>query len=104
VLSGVGDASDHQHQQQPRTAFDFEEGMQSSLPIERYVRRWVLAKITCSEETCTAALVLMDRFAAHAGIPITADNVFRLFACGIVVAWKLQEDRYYTNKVPFPHH
>lgn len=81
---------------QAATVFD-----SSSIPpvsIQKYLMR-LSATFRCSDATFIAALVVVDRLLEYDGgrLPLTMQNVHRVFLASLVVATKYHEDLVYSN-------
>eukprot|EP00727_Mastigamoeba_balamuthi_P011915 m51a1_g7346 hypothetical protein (287) ;mRNA; f:223408-224696 len=74
-------------------------GMEPAVTIEEYVRR-IMTYTPWHNELYVAALVYVDRVLAMnpATVILTRRSVHRLFATSVVVASKLLDDLYYTNR------
>jgi hypothetical protein len=62
------------------------------------VERFITNNRTCSEEAVVLALALIDRLVSRTGLLLWLGNVYRLFAVAVVVAWKTQDDKFYSNR------
>jgi hypothetical protein len=81
----------------PASAFDFPNGSVPSVTLCRYVCERFARRTHASAEVYLLAAIFVDRI-ARAGLPTMPNNVHRLFAACFVVAVKLQDDRYYSNR------
>ena len=79
------------------TIFDCPARKAPSVSLSRYIERFA-TYTPATKEVFLSALIYIDRHGAATGVPLTRNNVHRLFAASFVVASKFISDLYYSNK------
>eukprot|EP01060_Flectonema_neradi_P002290 TRINITY_DN11385_c0_g2_i1.p1 TRINITY_DN11385_c0_g2~~TRINITY_DN11385_c0_g2_i1.p1 ORF type:complete len:149 (+),score=8.81 TRINITY_DN11385_c0_g2_i1:166-612(+) len=68
------------------------------ISIEEYLNRWARYSY-CSPETFVLAVMYIDRLSQMASVLITSLNVHRLLLTSLVIAAKVRDDVYFSNRV-----
>lgn len=81
-----------------RSATVFDSSAIPPIGIDKYLMR-LSASFKCSDASFIAALILVDRLLEYDGgrLPLTQQNVHRIFLASLVVAVKYHEDLVYSN-------
>jgi len=81
-----------------RSATVFDSSVIPPIGIDKYLMRLRL-RFECSDATFIAALIIVDRLLEYDGgrLPLTMQNVHRIFLASLVVAVKYHEDLCYAN-------